>query len=432
MKVENAASFHDIKKLDTFIDGIEITSFVPQLVIYQDIFLPCWSCIVTIEDSANLIMRLPIRPGSKLSVSVTTQTNSTFDGSKTYEFIIYKLGEKIFKGQQHIQYKLFCASQGFLMNQTKRISKTFSQKKPEDMVSTICSEYLNGSLTSSDPSDNDFHLIVPNWSPFMAGWWCAKMALKEKRSDYIFFMNDFDKYSFRSIEELYTNESSNIKFFQKPAHIRNATGDAEDDFGLMIEKYYTDDYDGMTNLASGFYGSQLQSYNIINKKWETKKFKFGDDISADLESKPWQENFDKTETANISFLPKHAGMHANQTINEQVTNWHTSRKSSLMKLEQNKLLIQVAGGARTWELLGKNCQVDLPSNQDQESNLFFDKYLKGNYLVTHICQVYTSGTVTVNFELVKKRLEEMPTLSSLLSGLSDSFSSVGGSGFNDS
>jgi hypothetical protein len=405
MKVTKSGNFNDIKNFTVFLDGEDITTYINTVKIYQDIFVPCWSAIVMVEDSANLIMRLPIKPGSSISITIETQTESILDGNKTYNFIIYRMGEKLFKGQMHYQYKLYCASKGFLTNQTNRISKTYSNMKPESVVSNICSEFLGGSLSKSDSSDVNYHVIIPNWTPYVAGWWCAKLALKQDRSDYVFFMNDFDKYWFRSIEELYKNEPSNITFKQKPTSFRAQSGDFEDDYGIMLTKYYTFDYDAMGNLGTGYYKTKLLSYDAISKKWESKTFSFGDDLAEDKEKKPW-EIYDQAENANISFLPKHPGLHANQTIDDQVTRWHVSRKSNLMKLEQNKLQIQIPGGAKVWELLGRNCDVELPSHQDIEKDEVYDKYFKGKYLISHICQVITPSTITVNMELIKKRLNQ--------------------------
>lgn len=404
MRVENSGFHGDIKSITLKCDGKDITTFFSSITIYQDIFTPCWSAMITIEDSANIIMNIPIRPGSSCEVTVETSTNSILDGEKTYQFIIYKVGDKVFKGQMHSQYILYCASKGFLINQSKRIQKTYSNMKPEDSVSNICSEFLGGALTKIDKSDVNYHVIVPNWSPFVAGWWYAKIALKNNASDYIFFMNDFDQYSFRSIEELYKNESSGVTFKQKPANYRE-NGDFVDDYSIMITKYLTFHYDGMGNLATGYYKTKLLSYDVINKKWESKTFSFGDDIQEDKEKKSW-DIFDQAETANISFLPKHPGLHSNTTIDDQVTNWHVSRKSNLMKLEQDKLQIQLPGGAKAWEYLGKNCEVELPSHQDQEESDVYDKFFKGRYLISHICHTLTQDHYTLNMELIKKRHEE--------------------------
>jgi hypothetical protein len=404
MRVTKSGNFGDVKNLTATIDGKNINQFVVHAAIYQDIFTPCWSAVITIQDNANILMNIPIRPGSALSLTVETQTESQLDGDKSYDFIIYKIGDKRLKGQMNQRYDLFCASKGFLTNQTVRIQKTYSNQKPEDAVSNICSEFLGGSLSQSDSSDVNYHVIVPNWTPYIAGWWFAKLALKENRSDYVFFMKDFDQYWFRSLEVLYTNEDTGITFKQRPSHVRDDSGNFKDDYSIMINKFMTFHYDGMGNLGAGYYRTKLLSYDVISKKWENKTFSFGDDLSADKEKKPW-DVFDQAENANVSFLPKHPGLHSNPTIDDQVTNWHVSRKSRLMKLEQDKLQIQIPGGAKVWEFLGKKCAVELPSHQDQTDEVY-DKYFKGDYLVSHVMHSITQNYYVANMELLKSRLEE--------------------------
>lgn len=405
MKVINAGAHGDIKNCTLTIDGENVTQFMNVINIYQDIFTPCWSAVVSIEDSANILMQLPIKPGSELSFTVETDVKSIFDGQKTYNFIIYKIDDRIQKGQMHVSYNLYCASRGFLTNQTRRIQKTYSKMKPEEAVSNLCSEFLGGSVTNSDPSDVNYHVIIPNWSPFIAGWWFAKLALLENRSDYIFFMKDFDEYWFKSLEVLYTTEDTGITFKQKPSNFRDDAGNFDSDYCVMIMKYFIFHYDGMGNLGTGYYRSKLLSYNMISKKWEQKVFTYGDDIAVDKEMKPW-EIYDEAENANISFLPLHPGHHENPTMDDQVQNWHVSRKSRLMKLEQDKLQIQIQGGAKTWELLGRSCKVELPSNQDQSEDDVFDKHFQGDYLISHINHYVTQSKYVNNFELIKIRHDE--------------------------
>lgn len=405
MKTIHSAAYGDIKNLKLEVDGNNITLFMTTISIYQDIFTPCWSAIISVDDSANILMNTPIRPGSEITFSVETDVESILDGQKTYTFIIYKIDDKIQKGQMHLSYNIYCASKGFLTNQTRRVQRTYSNMKPEEAVSNMCSEYLGGSVTNSDKSDVNYHVIIPNWSPFITGWWFAKLALLENRSDYIFFMKDFDEYWFKSIEVLYTEEDSGITFKQKPSNFRNDAGDFEDDYCIMMLKYNIDHYDGMGNLSSGYYRSKILSYNMITKKWEQKVFSYGDDLDKDKEMKPW-EIYDEAENANISFLPLHPGHHENPTMDDQVQTWHTSRKSRLMKLEQDKLQMQILGGAKTWELLGQKCKVELYSHQDQNDEDLFDKHFQGDYLISHVNHFITQSSYYNNLELIKIRHDE--------------------------
>lgn len=156
----------------------------------------------------------------------------------------------------------------------------------------------------------------------MAIEWCAKLAIKDNASDYIFFMKNENEYWFRSVEELYKNEKTGITFTQKPNAIRDTSGDFADDYSLMVTKYYFDHYDALANLGTGYYKNKLLTYDVMNKKWESHLFTFGDDNQEDLDKKPWNtELFDNAEDANISFMPKHPGLHKNTTIDDTVEQW---------------------------------------------------------------------------------------------------------------
>lgn len=62
MQVIQSGQAGDIKELTISIDGKNITTFICLVKIYQDIFIPCWSCQLYVEDSANILMQLPIKP----------------------------------------------------------------------------------------------------------------------------------------------------------------------------------------------------------------------------------------------------------------------------------------------------------------------------------------------------------------------------------
>lgn len=96
MRVDHSGYHGDLKSLTLTCDGKEITTFMSSISIYQDIFTPCWSANITIEDSANIIMNIPIRPGSEIELTVETSTDSQFDGQKSYQFIIYQIRRKDF------------------------------------------------------------------------------------------------------------------------------------------------------------------------------------------------------------------------------------------------------------------------------------------------------------------------------------------------
>ena len=140
------------------------------------------------------------------------------------------------------------------------------------------------------------------------------------------------------------------------------------------------------------------------KKWERRILSFGDDNAQDAQMKSWDSPlFDDAENANVSFLPKHPGLHKNATPTDSQDTWGTSRKSSIMKLEQDKLILQVPGGAACWQWLGKGCSVDLPSQQDKIFADSLDRQFKGDYIITGMKHTIAQDYYTLNIECVKKR-----------------------------
>mgnify|MGYP000514708945 CR=1 FL=1 len=63
------------------------------------------------------------------------------------------------------------------------------------------------------------------------------------------------------------------------------------------------------------------------------------------------------------------------------------------------------GAAKSWEWLGKNVQVDLPSQTDMEDEKL-DKHRKGRFVIVAMCQHIGKDAYVTNVEMVKKRLEK--------------------------
>ena len=404
MRVLYGGKAGDIRYLTVTIDGTDLTQCVLNIEIFQDVFTPCWSAILTLNDTVNAMMEIPIRPASQVSIYIDTSTGSAAaDGSKQYDFMVYRIGDKSFQNRNQQLYKLYCASKGFLLNQTKRIQKTYDNMKPEDAMSNIISEFLEGSV-DSETSDNNYHIIIPNWSPFTTCQYLAKIAIKNNASDFIFFMKDTDYYYFKTIEYLYTSEDSGVSFSMSPAGLRDDAGDFLFDYSVKLTGYKFEHYDGLGNLSAGYYQNKLLSYDMMNKNFAEKQFKFGDDNQMDAAMKPWSDPIlDSPENAHVGFQPKHEGLHEQATPQDDQDTWQTSRKCSVMKLEQDKFLLQLPGGAASWQWLGQKCNIDVPSNQDKSFGLPFDQQFQGDFLITAQRHIISQQYYTLNIEAVKKR-----------------------------
>lgn len=401
------SKYGDMKKFTVTIDGKDVSDAVHAAQVFQDIFTPTWSAQINFNDTANLLMTLPIKVGSKVVISVATENDSVADGDEDFDFTVYRIGDKQFQNHMQQSYTVFCADQAFLDNSTKRVQRSYSNMKATDAVQSLVNEYFGGTVDVVD-SENSIHVVVPNWNPFITASWFVKVAMKDSAADYVFFQRDNNQWVMKPSEFLYSDdsESTGITFEQVPGEMKQ-DGEYSHDYSFNILDYQFEHFDGLANQSSGFYKNTLVSYDLINKNWSSKVFSFGDDSPLDKAMKSWDNPVfeDGAENANISFMPKHPGMSQFNTVVDSAEQWQTSRKSSIQKLDQEKLLIQTAGNIGTKKWIGKNVMVKLPSQEDMSGETF-DTQRQGRYLITAIVHMLNKDTYTNNFELVKKRLEE--------------------------
>lgn len=405
---QHSGQYGDLKKFEVMINDKDVTEAILSCHIFQEIFAPTNTSNLVINDTNNLMMNVPIRAGSKISIKYETEHGSENDGEKTWEMLIYKVGEKDAPNSKHQTYTVFAAHESFFKNQTKKIQKSFKNKTAVKIAQDIVEEFLGGEIETED-SDGNMSLIISNWTPFYAVNWLSKIATKNNAADYVFFQNHEDKWIMKPFEKIYAedSESSGIKLRVRPTAIRNDSGDIDDDYTTIVGKYQFEHYDAISNVSSGYYKSKLLTYDFIGKKFDSKVFTFGDDCPDDKTKLKTDDEFlMAAEDTNISFLPMHPKMFdSGPAFTDTSAKWHGSRKSSLNKFEQEKLIVQLPGSAKSCEWFGKNIEFDLPS-QDSMSGEDYDTTRRGKYLVMSIGHMITGGTYKVNLELVKKRLEE--------------------------
>lgn len=404
MIYEKSAMPGDLSRFEVYIDNFDVTEAVTSVIIFQDIFSPTWTAAISMNDTNNMIMNVPIKPGSFVSISVKTEFKSETDDEKTFNFIIYGIEDRKFQNALHQTYTIKCVSPDFIKNQGLRVQQSFKNMSPDQICSQIISEKIGGSV-DTDSADNQVSIIISNVSPFTAAHQLCKVAICNGAADMVFFMKDEGQYAMKSIEQMYKKEHL-FKFIIRPAHKRNDAGNLEEDFTLCITDYYFDHYDAMSNISSGLYASKLVQFDFISKTWNEDIFKYGDDVGEDDAKKPWDGSLFEKPEANITFLPKHPKLaDEGETVFDSAQKWSGSRLSSMMKLEQDKLIIQLPGGLKGWKALGETVKIDLPSQQDYQKDEIFDKQFKGKYLVVAISHYFGKHSYFINYELIKKRHE---------------------------
>lgn len=402
----NSGSTNDLKTFRVSIGDKDVTAAVISAHVFQEIFSPTTTAIVNFQDTSNLLMTLPIRSGSKLRVEIETDSNCQGDGEQSWDFLIYKVADKVASNQGLLEYAIYAADEAFLTNQTKRIRRSYPGKKTTEIARSIVQEAFGRELVVHE-SDNILSMLVPGWTPFHTMAWLLNTSTKDGAADYAFYQQPDGAFAFKSFETLYSDpdEYSGVTFTVRPTNLRNENGDALYDYSTTIGTYWFDHFDGLSNLASGFYTSKTATYDFMTKSFSTSTFQFGDDNAEDKKYHAVDADYADAE-ANVSFLAKHTGMFDGAAYSDTADSWIASRKSSLMKFEQEKLIVQFNGSAGAAKWFAKSCDVDLPA-QDSLSDEEYDVHRRGRYVITHMAHMINKDTYMINAELVKKRLESV-------------------------
>ncbi len=398
---------NEIKYFNVKADQVDITSMVLQLDIYQDLFMPTWSCQIAFSDTQNLLMNVPIKPGTVITIQAeTVYPEAEF---KTFKFIVYKISDRILIKQEHQGYMLSCVTREFYDNQKNRISRSLKNMNPHTMIDTICKEHGVGNLVENDTDGKQYSVIVPNMSPFAAINWISRFTkLGNGGADFLFYQSDLGEFKFKSLDKMFADRSK-VTFKQINPNISD-DGNIPDDAFINIEFYeFASQHDSMNNFAAGYYGNIVLTHDIMNKSFDSTIFNYGDDIAKDAENKPFEgELFDNAGESHIVYHPVSPGGMAKdlQLPGDTVGEWMGSRKTNMMKLEENRLIMGVPGSVAHYKLLGKQVDVELPSHQDADEDYYLDKYMKGSYVVAAIRHTISSEFYKCTLELGKKRLEE--------------------------
>lgn len=397
----------DIKYHEVLIDGQNITQFVAVTQIFQDIFTPFWSAQIMFADTQNMVMNLPIKPGAKVDITVESDFPKSQAGRKKFTFFLYKISDREAQKQDTQMYVLHCVSEQFWNNQKTRVSKAFSNQKPDAIVNELVGN-MGGSIEEADKDPTQYDVLIPNWSPVNAIEWVTKFAKSPTGgADFLFYQSDTGKFKFRSLEKM-MKDRSGVEFLQTNPNTRENSNKEDEETYFNIERYeFIHQHDAVRNFQTGYYGNRLITHDIISKSITQTDFTYGDDIPDDAEKKPFDSPlFEGAHDTSITYYPVHPTIRDGLTPEETSSNWVGSRKTNVMKLEENRLIAQVNGFGKMWELLGKSVNIKLPSHQDLDEGQLDDKYFKGDYVVTAIKHAISHGKYRVVLELAKKRLDK--------------------------
>lgn len=376
------------------VDDKDITEAVTIAEVYLDITNPCWSGKVSLLDSVDLINTLPILKNSKVKIVMETTNKFLQKESKEFNFVLYKVGDKIHYNQHSVGYTLYLAKSPILKNLTKRFSRSLSGE-PTELIASMFNEVFPEYTCTASGSNGQVNYISSAQSAFNTFGQLLRASHKNNIADYLLIQTSDTEWAVKSISDMY-NDVIDLKFKYLPSAVGEALY-----YPYLINKYEVEHYDGALNLASGFYGNNVSTYDYTNKTWSNKTYSNDEDKTKLSDG----EDYENDVNANAMFQPMHHDiMDSDGSQLNDYNTWLPSRRASIFKLEQEKLLIQTSGNMEYVDMLGKSIMVEIPK-QDYYDRAQLDTKRSGKHLVTAIGLILNKQMFVANIELVKREFE---------------------------
>jgi len=431
-----------LKLINSVDEIIDLTEFVVELNIYEDIFKNYLHGTIVLTDSRNIIDRYNIHGEEFLNVKLKTPS---FPDSAVIEktFRVFKLSDRTIVRDTNTQnfvlhfisieffydmsLPLFAPFEGNIFEVAGRIFTDFiasSRNFNVNELSNAVEENAKGTdLIVINETSNKVKFVSPGWSPFKCINWLATKAIPKDgiAKNFIFFESNKNFY-FCTLEGLFRNAHENKNYFGR--YFISASNIREDgtsqnvsrELFLAKDVEMIESTDYIKNYTNGYLGNRLVYLDVFNKEYELIDYDHVTNYDKQFhtsgigkEAKPVfnNETFRNFAT-NISFYPKNPKLFNDyaDNISEKMGEIHGNRLSSMLELTNIKMNITVPG--RTDAEVGRIIYFEYPSmggksESDSESTAQ-DKLYSGYYLITAIHHKVTKLEHQMVMEIIKDSL----------------------------
>jgi len=397
--------------------GLELQML--EMNIFEDIFSPSMSATVLVQDTFNLIEKIPICGQEWVFIRISKPGFEAEDGNDlSFSFLmrIYKIEKVNHESPLKQTYLMHLIKEDAVFSAQDRVNKSYKTTKPEVAIKDIFKNnffyddedsFLQSFATWPMKSSNyAFSFQIPNLKPFEAIQFLSSMARnKNNINDYIFFENNRG-YVFDSLSEMFVADPI-LTIEYRVKNIVTDTVDSTDPYvnslsPLGIQNDVLFDY--LKSLDHGELGVQADSFQLHNQtfmsnsiSYDTFFSKYKKDFKLNKFSKipdnDWRELITSQDASRIpyyrvfSVIPKkNAGLFTD--FSEEAI---ATRVMQFSSITNQKIRLHMPGTPLM--KAGATIQLQYPaieskSTSDNAEELL-DDYLAAKYLILSVRHVIT-------------------------------------------
>ena len=431
-----------LKLINSADEVIDLSEFIVELNLYEDLFKNYLHGNLVITDSRNLIDKFNIHGEEFLNVKLRTPS---FPDSEVIEktFRVFKLTDRTIVRDTNSQnfvlhfisveffydvnLPLFAPFEGTITDVAGRIFSDFLATSRNYSISESNNEIKENprptELIIINEASNKVKFISPGWSPLKCINWLASKAIPKDgvAKNFIFFESNKNFY-FGTLENLFRDAHENKNYFGRYLISASNVRDDKNSQNVIRELFLAKDVemvettDYIKNYTNGYLGNRLIYLDVFNKEYQLIDYDHTENYEKQFhssgkgnESKPvFNRDTFKNFATNISFYPKNPKLFDNyqDNINEKMGEIHGNRLSSMLELTNIKMNMTVPG--RTDAEVGRIIYFEYPSlgakDGSDTGSTAQDKLYSGYYLITAIHHKVSKLEHQMVMEVIKDSL----------------------------
>lgn len=386
--------------------ALNIKFMVQDFNIYESIFNGAISGDMHIWDGQNILSSYSLHGNEFIMVRFQKGGDENDPIEKYYR--IYKITNARLRNLNSFEYTIHFCSEEFILNQQKRISKSYQNIVNSDIVNDILENELRvdpNKIAEIEETVNQQNLIVPGMKPFETINWLSSFSLNSKLSAAYLFFENLKGYNFRSLASMYSQDS--IKKLQiNPKNVLGPDQKEPNDNTFVADRLeFPQLFDILKTISTGGYSSKMVALNLLGQEHATLRY---DSVKG---------NFDQLN----KFIPyNNAKNRFNETLTDGSTyfryfptfqgglvdDWMLQRASQFALLNNMRMNIQIPGDLELFT--GGIIELDFPFIQpiDAPSKTEQDLLKSGKYLITGIRHRIVDSVYINYLELCKDSNKE--------------------------
>lgn len=405
-----------IEKINLMSYDLTTYSIKNQLIsiqIFEDMFSPFMSGVLTFKDSLDFMNALPVIGQEVLDLDIYTPTLKSKGGRINAQFYVSELKNREYVGDRSVVYELSFISKEAIVDLNIKLSKSY-QGKISDVAKQILTDELvkfdKAKKLNIEPTKNSVKFVSNYWSPVRNMHYLGDYALNENGSpSYIFFENR-DGFNFGSLETLASSPviTQEFKYDSSTQEVSKTGGSFRDinrDYQRITQFSLKNGFNLIKRLESGMMASAAFGYDITTKRFQIKPFEYFSAFKERKHLNDYQLVNNKIPmfyTAKLLFAPN---PYENFTDYGSNTNFSFIQKriSEIQQGSDFRIEINVPG--RLDYTVGQvvritSFQVE-PITTTESSRSQLDMIFSGKYMVSAINHFITRDQHQCSMELVK-------------------------------